>query len=124
MTNDSELNPKNFKRISVINWMLCIPLLLLFTWPYIYIGRYAEMKDFFVYSGAAFFAVPFMITILHGHVTMALGNAHRHHYYKWLNEHPLTHGLLFHSMMMRTRFRLTLLTASLLLFLVGYVLNI
>lgn len=121
--NQQELNLKNFKRIHLINWLLCIPLLLLFTWPYIYIARFTGLKDFFTYSGAAFFAVPFMITILHGHVTMALGSAHRHHYYEWLTETPLTYGLLFYPIMIRTRLRLILLTASFVLFLTGFALQ-
>lgn len=118
-----ELNLKNFKRIHLINWLLCIPLLLLFTWPYIYIARFMGIEDFLAYPGAAFFAIPFMITILHGHVTMALGSAHRHHYYEWLTETPLTYGLLFYPMMIRTRFRLMLLAVSLVLFLIGFALQ-
>lgn len=114
-----ELNLKNFKRIHLINWLLCLPLLLLFTWPYIYMARFTGIEDFLTYPGAAFFAVPFMITILHGHVTMALGSAHRHHYYEWLTENPLTYGLLFYPVMIRTRFRLILLAVSLVLFIVG-----
>lgn len=114
-----ELNLKNFKRIHLINWLLCLPLLLLFTWPYIYMARFTGIEDFLTYPGAAFFAVPFMITILHGHVTMALGSAHRHHYYEWLTENPLTYGLLFYPVMIRTRFRLILLVISLVLFIVG-----
>lgn len=114
-----ELNLKNFKRIHLINWLLCLPLLLLFTWPYIYMARFTGIEDFLTYPGAAFFAVPFMITILHGHVTMALGSAHRHHYYEWLTDNPLTYGLLFYPVMIRTRFRLILLAVSLVLFIVG-----
>lgn len=79
--------------------------------------------DFLTYPGAAFFAVPFMITILHGHVTMALGSAHRHHYYEWLTENPLTYGLLFYPMMIRTRLRLILLVISFVLFMVGVTLQ-
>lgn len=120
MTNDSELNPKNYKRISIINWLLLAPLLVLFSWPYIYLTRFVGIQKFMAYPGAVFFALPFMITILHGHVTMALGEAHRHHYYRWLNKKPLSYGLLFHPFMMRTRFRLVLLAIALLLFIIGY----
>ncbi|SMO70884.1 hypothetical protein [Fodinibius sediminis] len=118
----SELSHKNFRRINIINWLLCLPLLLLFTWPYIYIARYLMIQDVLMYAGAAFFAVPFMITILHGHVTMVLGSAHRHHYYNWLTDYPLTFGLLFHPLMMRTRFRLVLLIVSLVFFAAGWIL--
>ena len=118
-----ELNLKNFKRIHLINWLLCLPLLLLFTWPYIYIARFMGIEDFLTYPGAAFFAVPFMITILHGHVTMALGSAHRHHYYEWLTENSLTYGLLFYPVMIRTRLRLILLVVSFVLFMIGVALQ-
>jgi len=120
---NSELSHKNFKRIHIINWLLCIPLLLLFSWPYIYIARFTGIQPFFLYTGAAFFSAPFMITILHGHVTMALGSAHRNRYYEWLAERPFTYGLLFYPVITRTRFRIILLSASLLLFVTGLLLH-
>ena len=73
--------------------------------------------------GSILFAAPFMITILHGHVTMALGQPHRHHYYKWLSKHPLTYGLLFHEIMPRTRFRIILFLVSLVLLVAGYLVH-
>lgn len=121
---NQELNPKNFRRISTINWLLSVPFFMLFAWPYWYIAHIAGIEKMVIYVGCIFFSIPFMITILHGYVTMALGQAHRHHYYEWLHEHPLTHGLFFHPMMMRTRFRLILLVISGLLFLAGYLLQI
>lgn len=122
--NHQELNPRNFKRISLINWLLSLPFFLLFSWPYLYLSNFMGIEKFIAYTGCIFFSIPFMITILHGHVTMALGEAHRHHYYDWLHEHALTYGLLFHPMMMRTRFRLILLVVSLLLFVAGFLLRI
>ena len=119
-----ELNPANFKRISIINWLLSFPFFVLFSWPYLYVAEFAGLQNIIAYLGCIFFSVPFMITILHGHVTMALGEAHRHHYYDWLSEHPLTYGLLFHPVMMRTRFRLILLVVSLLLFFTGLLIRI
>jgi hypothetical protein len=121
--NSSELSSKNFKRISIINWLLGMPLFVLFSWPYWYLANFAAIGKGFTYVGCIFFSIPFMITILHGHVTMALGEAHRHHYYEWLAEHPLTYGLLFHPVMMRTRFRLIFLLMSLILFLAGFLLQ-
>lgn len=121
---NQELNPQNFRRISLINWLLSVPFFMLFAWPYWYIANFAGLEKVVTYAGCIFFSVPFMITILHGHVTMALGEAHRHHYYNWLNDHPLTFGLFFHPMMMRTRFRLVLLAVSVLLFLSGLLLQI
>ena len=120
----TELNPKNYRRISVINWLLFLPLVGLFAWPYTYLARAAGISDMLFYPGAALFAIPFMITILHGHVTVALGEAHRHHYYRWLEQQPLSYGLFFHRVMMRTRFRLLLLSVSALLFVAGWVLDL
>lgn len=122
--NQRELNPGNFKRISVINWLLSVPFFVLFSWPYLYIANFFHIAKLITYLGCIFFSVPFMITILHGHVTMALGEAHRHHYYDWLTDHPLTFGLLFHPGMMRTRFRLILLVVSFLFFVTGFLLKL
>ncbi len=113
----SELSVKNFKRICLINWSLTLPMMLLFAWPFFLFARWTSVHEYIAYTGAFFFALPFMITVLHGHVTMALGALHRHHYYKWLTLYPFTWGFMFRSMMFRTRFRLTLLFfASLILF--------
>lgn len=114
-----ELNPANYKRICIINLLLSVPLFILFSWPYLYIAEFAGIKDFIGYTGSIFFAIPFVITILHGHATMILGEMHRHHYYDWLVKYPLTYGLLFHPVMMRTRFRLVLLAISVLLLIGG-----
>lgn len=121
---NQELDPSNFKRITIINWLLSLPFFILFSWPYLYIAGFAEIERFTAYLGSIFFSLPFMITILHGHVTMALGEAHRHHYYNWLEKHPLTYGLLFHPVAKRTRFRLILLVISMLLFIAGLLLRI
>jgi len=122
--NQQELHPKNFKRICVINWLLSVPFFMLFAWPYWYLANFVGLELTLTYVGCIFFSVPFMLTILHGHVTMALGEAHRHHYYDWLSDNPLTFGLFFHPVMRRTRFRLVLLVVSILLFLAGYLLQV
>jgi hypothetical protein len=119
-----ELNPGNFKRISIINWLLSVPFFILFSWPYWYLANFVGVEQIITYLGCIFFSLPFMMTILHGHVTMALGEAHRHHYYDWLKENPLTYGLLFHPVMQRTRFRLILLVISMLLFVAGFLLQL
>ncbi|HET6528202.1 MAG TPA: hypothetical protein VFG39_05580 [Balneolaceae bacterium] len=118
-----ELNSKNYRRICIINWMLAVPFFIIFSWPYLYLSHFAGIEKFMAYTGCILFSAPFLITILHGHVTMALGEAHRHHYYNWLNEHPLTYGLLFHPVVTGTRFRLILLAASFLVFVAGYLLS-
>jgi hypothetical protein len=119
-----ELNTENYRRICIINWMLGVPFFIIFSWPFLYISNFAGIEKFMAYSGCILFSVPFVITILHGHVTMALGEAHRHHYYDWLNEHPLTYGLLFHPVIISTRFRLILLAVSFLVFVAGYLLHL
>lgn len=120
----SELNASNYRRISIINWLLTVPMMVLFAWPYYYGAGLLDIDILLRYIGAFFFAVPFMLTILHGHVTMALGSVHRHHYYDWMtNEKPLTYGLFFHPMFVRTRFRLVILVISLMMLPIGYLLN-
>jgi hypothetical protein len=116
----SELKSNNLKRISIINWLLILPLMVLFAWPFFYIAQFLNISTNISYAGAFFFALPFTITILHGHVTMALGELHRHHYYSWLQNRPYSYGLLFHPLLKRTRFRLFLLMASLILLITGY----
>ena len=121
---NQELTPKNFKRISIINWILSVPFFVLFAWPYWFIANFSGLDQTLIYVGCVMFSIPFMITILHGHVTVALGEAHRHHYYNWLIDCPLTYGLLFHPVIIRTRFRLILLVISLMVFILGYLLPI
>lgn len=119
MTN-SELSPKNYKRISLINWLLTVPLLILFAWPYLYIAEFLAVESSLGYPGAFLFSIPFTLTILHGHVTMALGSLHRHHYYDWLEENALTYGLFFHPIFTRTRFRLLLVISSMTVLVAGW----
>lgn len=116
----SELNEKNFLRICFINWALSVPLLLIFAWPYFFICELFSIPRYISFPGSILFALPFMLTILHGHVTMAVGAAHRMHYYDWLKSYPFTYGLLFHPIIIRTRFRLILFAASILILAVGF----
>ncbi|MFW6348066.1 MAG: hypothetical protein ACOC2C_05595 [Cyclonatronaceae bacterium] len=102
----SELSVRNFKRICIINWSFTLPVLLLFAWPYYLAGSWLGLSGPLLFAGAFIFGLPFMMTVLHGHVTMALGALHRHHYYEWLSRYPLSYGFMFHPVMFRTRFRL------------------
>lgn len=111
----SELSRRNFKRICLINWSLTLPVLLLFAWPYYLAGSWIGLSGPLLLVGAFIFGLPFMITVLHGHVTMALGALHRHHYYDWLSRYPLTYGFMFHPVMFRTRFRLLVAIVALLM---------
>ncbi|TVR32525.1 MAG: hypothetical protein EA390_05025 [Balneolaceae bacterium] len=116
----SELSESNYRRICFINWALSVPLLLIFSWPYFFLCQLLEIQRFVAFAGAILFALPFMLTILHGHVTMALGVVHRHHYYEWLQGYPFTYGVLFHPMIISTRFRLILFFVSLGVLAAGY----
>lgn len=121
MVPKSELNPRNYKRIFYVSVLLSLPALLIFAWPYYVFSSLLGLPVLATYPGALLFSFPFMLTILHGHVTLALGSAHRHHYYHWLSEHPLTYGLLFHPVFTSTRFRLVMLALSLLLLLGSWI---
>ncbi|TVR19425.1 MAG: hypothetical protein EA391_00750 [Balneolaceae bacterium] len=116
----SELSEKNYRRIAYINWLLSVPILLISSWPYYMMCEQLHISRTVSLPGSIIFALPFMLTILHGHVTMALGATHRHHYYNWLQNHPLTFGLLFHHMITSTRFRLFLFLGSIILLIFGY----
>ncbi|WP_242979063.1 hypothetical protein [Rhodohalobacter mucosus] len=118
----SELSERNYKRICFINWMMSVPLLLIFSWPYYFFCHELGINRVAMFAGSITFALPFMFTILHGHVTMALGAVHRHHYYSWLQGFPFTYGLLFHPIIISTRFRLILFSSSLVILVVGYLL--
>lgn len=118
--SNSELSQKNYKRISLINWLLSAPLIILFAIPYLSIASFINAETSISYIGAFLFSIPFSLTILHGHVTMALGSLHRNHYYEWLEENTLTFGLFFHPMFTRTRFRLILLVISILILALGW----
>lgn len=121
--SESELNPGNYQRIFWINTLLTVPLLIFFAWPYIVFSKMLSITSVIYYPGALLFSFPFTLTLLHGHVTLALGSAHRHHYYNWLEEHKLTYGLLFHPMFISTRFRLVILATSSIVFIIGWLIN-
>lgn len=115
-----EFDPANYRRISLINWALTPPLLVLFSWPYFYLSESIGVHQGLIYPGALFFSLPFAVTILHGHVTMALGSVHRDYYYEWLHQHPYTFGLFYHPIWIKTRFRLLLVYTALLLLAIGF----
>lgn len=121
--SSNELNDSNYRRIAFVSWALSVPLLLIFSWPYFFLSDFYSIHKMIAFPGSILFGLPFMVTILHGHVTLALGAAHRHHFYDWLDAHPYTFGLLFHSVIISTRFRLFLLFISLVMFAVGYFFN-
>lgn len=119
----SEFSNSNFIRISLINWTLSVPMIVLFAWPYYYTAKLIGLAEALRYIGAFVFAIPFMLTIIHGHVTMALGSIHRIHYYSWLKTNPYTFGIFYNEVFISTRFRLILLIISILFLPIGYLLS-
>lgn len=121
MMEYSELSERNFRRICLINWVLKVPALLIFAWPYYLMAKWTGVSLNIAFIGAFVFALPFMMTILHGHVTMALGALHRNHYYSWIERHPLTYGFFFHPVFFRTRFRMLILILSFMLLVLAWI---
>lgn len=116
----NELSKRNYKRISLINWVLAPALLIVFSWPYYILCQLLDFHQLATFLGALLFATPFTITVLHGHVTMSLGALHRHLYYEWISKRPLTHGFFFHPIFFLTRFRLALFITSMIFLPIGY----
>lgn len=119
-----ELSEKNYLRICFINWALSVPILLIFAWPYFFICEFFMVPKIISLPGSIIFALPFMLTLLHGHVTMAVGASHREHYYNWLQQYTFTYGLLFHPIIVKTRFRLALFFLSVLMITGGLLISV
>ncbi|MDI6400642.1 hypothetical protein QLX67_01455 [Balneolaceae bacterium ANBcel3] len=119
MPGKPTLNERNFRRISRINLLLIPPLFLLFAWPYAILCMMLGLPDPILYSGTFFFSIPLTFTILHGHVTIALGPIHRSFYHYWLHEHKWGYGALLPPVFFTTRLRLILLLVSFGLITVG-----
>jgi len=115
----SELQHSNYRRICALNWLLVGPVLLLFGIPYYIIAQQLVSNPYLWLPGSLLFAMPFMLTVLHGHVTIALGRAHRDHYYEWLSSKPFTAGLGYHPLLLATRFRFGMVMMALLLMVLG-----
>lgn len=103
----SELNPSNYRRVARINFLMSIPLFGLFAWigfalPY---AIYPHALSALIAS--MIMAFPLMLTMLHGHVTIALGVIHRDLYYQWLARKGNTMGWFFHPIFTKTTFRLS-----------------
>jgi hypothetical protein len=115
----NELHQKNFERIYRINWVLCGPFLLMFGWPY-YMVASLFCPDIAALTGALFFSIPFTLTILHGHISVAIGTLHRDQYYSWQARRNRLFRVSFHPVLFTTRFRLILLLISLLIMGLGW----
>lgn len=115
----TELSEQNFRRISWINILLTPPLLALFAWPYHVMAELLSMHEQLLLAGMVLFSLPFTLTILHGHITIALGALHRTEYHEWLKKRHWNFGLLMRPIFFSTRLRLVLLLLSLVLFAAG-----
>ncbi len=123
MASRAELSEQNFRRISWINILLTPLLFILFAWPYLVVGINFNIAEELLYIGTFCFSFSFTLTILHGHVTMALGALHRSHYHDWLDRHHWSYGLLMRPIFFSTRFRLILLILSFVLLAAGVMLH-
>lgn len=121
MASRKELGEINFRRISWINFLLAPPLFILFAWPYAVLGLWFDLQEYWLYSGTFFFAFPLTLTIIHGHVTIALGALQRSHYYDWLKRQRWSYGFWIRPFFFTTRFRLILLIVSLAMLAAGII---
>lgn len=108
----SVLNEQNFRRISWINILLAPPLFILFSWPYFFFALWYDFPEIVLYAGTFCFSFPFTLTIIHGHVTVALGALHRGIYHDWLKKHHWGFGFFLRPLLFSTRFRFILLFLS------------
>lgn len=118
-----ELNVTNYKRIYKLNWLICGPLLLLFAWPYLLLAELLSIPDLLALTGAIFFSIPFSLTVLHGHISVAVGSLHRTRYYGWQTNLSGIFKYPFHPVLFRTRIRLAIIGLSLIILLIGFFLK-
>jgi hypothetical protein len=117
MTN-YELDIKNFKRIFRINWLIAGPVLVLFAWPYLLICQHFGADRLINLVGAFFFSLPFTLTIVSGHISVAVGPLHFTRYFDWQQNLNGFFKYAFHPMLFRTEFRLVSLVLSLLILII------
>ena|SRR5690606_3363576 len=110
-----ELTINNFKRIYKLNWIMSGPILILFAWPYYILAQLLDLLIFNTILGSILFATPFTLTILHGHISLALGPLQRDNYYKWQQNKKGIAKLTFHPVLFTTRVRLSIIVISLIL---------
>lgn len=118
-----ELNTANYLRIYRLNWLMCGPLLLLFAWPYVILAELLQVTSLLLVTGSLFFSIPFTLTVLHGHISVAVGPLHRIRYYEWQMNLPGFFKFPFHPILFRTRIRISLVTLSLVFLLLDYLLK-
>lgn len=84
---------------------MSIPLFGLFSWISFSLSYALIIRWELSLVTASFCAFPLMLTMLHGHVTMAIGVSHRDKYYEWLNKKNNPWGWFFHPLFISTKFR-------------------
>lgn len=107
-----EINPLNFRRVAAINWLLTGPALVFFAWPYLRLCEALGTSELAGYIGAGFFSISFTLTVVHGHISMAVGDLHRHEFHQWTRRRTHPWKLAYHPALFRYRTRLGLLALS------------
>ena len=113
-----ELTVTNFNRIYKLNWIISGPILFMFAWPYYMLSQNLDQQIYFSMVGCFLFSIQFTLTILHGHISVAIGPLHRNNYYKWQQNKKGVAKLAFHPILFSTKTRLILLVLSLILLIV------
>jgi hypothetical protein len=114
-----ELNEKNLNRIYRINWVISGPLLVIFIWPYLLLADVLEMNTLYAAIGGFFFAVPFALTVIHGHISIALGTLHRDLYYNWQKRQVGIYKWAFNPIFFTTKMRLFMIIVSIAFLVIG-----
>lgn len=109
-----EINPRNFRRVSVINWLLTGPSLLFFGWPYLRLSEVLGANDVAAWVGAGLFSISFTLTVVHGHISLAVGDLHRIEFHQWTRKRRHPWRLAYHPVLFQYRTRLALLALSVL----------
>lgn len=107
-----EITPRNFRRVAAINWLLTGPSLVFFAWPYLRLADAMGSSDFASLLGAGFFSISFTLTVVHGHIAMAVGDLHRVEFHRWTRRRNGPWRMAYHPALFRYRTRLGLLGLS------------
>ena len=86
----------------------------MFGWPYYLLvvpGAGVEVG----LAGGFLFSLTFTLTILHGHIAVALGSLHIDQYYGWQMSKKALSRLAFHPVLFTTRFRVMVFSISIVL---------
>lgn len=109
-----EIKDVNFQRISRINWLLTGPLLLFFAWPFGWLTELVGTSDVFSIVGGGLFSIAFTLTIIHGHISISVGELHRIEFYRWTRKRRYPWKWFYHPSLFQYSTRLTLLLVSIL----------